>query len=109
MAERTITKTKNLLFKLLKEKNLTIDKIVVFGSRANDTAKIDSDIDIAIISKEFRNRSIYKRVVMARGIHSAVIEKINKPIDLLFYSDTEWNGSSLMVDIAKNNGIIFTN
>jgi predicted nucleotidyltransferase len=108
MAKNEVIRTKDLLFSLLRERNISVDKIVVFGSYARNTAKADSDIDIIIVSKDFRGKGIFKKVALSRGMHSDLVRKINMPVDLMYYSDTEWkNNSSLMIATAKHEGLVF--
>ena len=38
-----------------------IDKAILFGSRATGKNKKDSDIDLILISKDFKNKKSYKR------------------------------------------------
>lgn len=39
-------------------KEISIDKVIIFGSYAKNTYNEDSDIDIAIFSKDFKTTSI---------------------------------------------------
>ena len=41
------------LFQLLKKENITADLIILFGSQATGNARVDSDIDIAVISRDY--------------------------------------------------------
>lgn len=108
MGQKEIIKTKNILFKLFQNKNISVDKIVIYGSYASGDATIDSDIDVMVVSKDFRGKDIFQKVAMVRGIHRDIIKQINKPVDLLYYSDEEWKKSgSIIVNIAKNKGIVF--
>jgi len=40
---------------------IKIEKIILFGSRANGTSKLDSDVDIIIVSNNFKNEKSFKR------------------------------------------------
>ena len=109
MGKKEIIRAKNILFELLRGKKIRVGKIVIFGSRARNEAKTESDIDVMVISKDFRGKGIFEKVAMTRGIHSGIVERINKPVDLLFYSDKEWeNGTSLIINTAKHEGMIFS-
>jgi predicted nucleotidyltransferase len=78
---------------------------IIFGSYAKGTQREDSDIDIIIVSRDFRNKSIFERVELTTGIGRELVKKVEKPFDLLFYSDDEWNGGySLMINSAKEEG-----
>ena len=49
-----------IIIKYIQElsKEISIDKVIIFGSYAKNTYNEDSDIDIAIFSKDFKNTSI---------------------------------------------------
>jgi predicted nucleotidyltransferase len=107
MPETKIIKSeiRNILKELLQEKGINVQKIIIFGSYAKGTQREDSDIDVIIVSKDFKDKSIFERVEQTTGIGRELVRKIKKPFDLLFYSDDEWNGSrSLMINMAKKSG-----
>jgi len=43
------------------KKIINVDRFILFGSRANKTAKKESDIDLLIISKDFEGIKFFKR------------------------------------------------
>ncbi len=49
-----------IIIKYIQElsKEISIDKVIIFGSYAKNNYNEDSDIDIAIFSKDFKNSSI---------------------------------------------------
>ena len=49
-----------IIIKYIQElsKEISIDKVIIFGSYAKNTYNEDSDIDIAIFSKDFKTTSI---------------------------------------------------
>lgn len=49
-----------IIIKYIQEisKEISIDKVIIFGSYAKNCYNEDSDIDIAIFSKDFKNTSI---------------------------------------------------
>jgi predicted nucleotidyltransferase len=107
MVKREIIKIKKILKTLLKERGIDVEKIVVFGSYAKSKEKEDSDIDIMIVSKDFRNKDIFQRVELTRGIHRKLIDEIMKPFDIMYYSDEEWvAGNSLIINAAKEEGVV---
>lgn len=105
MSKREIIKIKKVLLEILKEIGIQIDEIIIFGSYAEGTAKNDSDIDIIVISKDFRNKDIFERVQLTKDVHWKLVEKIMKPFDIMYYSDEEWDkSSSLIINAAKGKG-----
>jgi predicted nucleotidyltransferase len=91
---------------LLRERGIDPFKIVVFGSYARGTEREESDIDIVVVSKDFRNKSIFERVSLTTGIGRQMVHQFKKPIDLLFYSDKEWEeGNSIVLHAARQEGV----
>ena len=62
MSEKDAIKleTKGILERLLQDRGISIYKIVIFGSFVTDKFKKDSDIDVIVISTDFRNKSIFQ-------------------------------------------------
>jgi predicted nucleotidyltransferase len=107
MSETGIMKSEisNTLKQLLQKKGIDIQKIIIFGSYARGVQREDSDIDIIIVSRDFRDRSIFERAELTTGVGKELVKKMKKPFDLLFYSDDEWNrGYSLVINEAKEGG-----
>ncbi len=101
------TKLKNMLKTLLQDRGIKINKIILFGSIVQDKMESDSDIDIIIVSKDFRNKDIFERVKLATGIGRELVRQFKIPFDLLYYSDKEWAKKNfLIINEAKEKGEI---
>lgn len=68
-----------------------IKEIYVFGSYAYGTPTKDSDIDICIITEE---NNISKRELL-KTIRRAIIDVVNKPVDILVYSKDEFQDRTI--------------
>jgi predicted nucleotidyltransferase len=98
-------KIRSTLEKLLQEKGIDIGKIVIFGSLIRGDFKKDSDIDIIIVSKDFRDKSIFERVKLTTGIGRGLVSRLRMPFDLIYYSDEEWEKENfLIINEAKKKG-----
>lgn len=98
---------KNTLLNLIKKKDIKASKIVIFGSYAKDDLKQDSDIDIIIVSNDFKNKDLFERVFLMRGVHTELVKTFMRPFDLMYYSDEEWEkGYSPVINTAKEEGEI---
>ncbi len=87
----------------LDSRNISADKIVVFGSYARGDYNEDSDIDIAIISRDFENKDIFQKAEMLKGLKWLLVDKIMLPFDIIPISLTEWmESSSLTVEFIKS-------
>ena len=101
---RTLTET---LVSAFKSRKVNVEKVVLFGSQATGEATSDSDIDFIIVAPEFRNKSVFEKAQLATGIHRQLLKIIFEPIDLLYYSDIDWQeNNSLMIRAAKQDGKI---
>lgn len=91
----------------LEVRKIKVDKIVLFGSYIKGNYKKDSDIDIAIISRDFDGKDIFQKVVMLKGLKWYLVEKFSFPFDIIPVSLKEWQGSSsLMVDFIKEGEVL---
>jgi len=107
MAKKETIEIEKFLRESFQQRRITINKIVIFGSYARREERQDSDIDIIIVSKDFRDKDIFERVKLTNGIHRELVKKIMKPLDIMYYSDIEWNKSySLIINTAKQEGEI---
>ena len=105
MAERKIVKAVKILEKLFQKRGIEIYKIVVFGSYAKGKEKKESDLDIIVVSENFEGKDIFEKVKLVSGIHRELVEKIIMPVDIMYYSPTEWEkGSSLIINAAREEG-----
>lgn len=96
---------RNTLCELLKGKGISVHKIIIFGSFIRGDFKEESDIDIIIVSSDFRNKGIFERVKLSAGIGRELVKRFKKPFDLIYYSDEEWEGKSfLIINEAKQYG-----
>ena len=74
-----------------KKKN-QIEKMFLFGSRASGKVHKWSDIDLVVVSKKFRGKSILKR---SPQLH--IKWDLGYPVDFLCYTPEEFN------KLKKNN------
>ena len=94
MAEKTVLNVVRFLEKCLEENGLNISKIVVFGSRANGLAREDSDIDMVIVSEDFRGKNILQRVKMTGQPEVLTIRKFRVPLDILTMTPEEFESET---------------
>lgn len=105
MFKEDVIKVREILKELLQQKGISIYKIIIFGSFVKGPQKEDSDIDLIVVSKDFRNKSIFEKVELTTGIGRELVKRTEKPFDILYYSDEEWeSGHSLIINTAKEEG-----
>lgn len=96
MAKNKVIRTVKFLEQCLKESGLTVSRIVLFGSHAKGNATKDSDIDIVILSDDFKGKNIFKRAQLTKEAEIKTIKKYLIPIDILTMTPDEWNNKKAM-------------
>ena len=105
MAKKKTVELERILLGLFRKRNISISRIVVFGSYAKGIETEDSDIDLIVVSRDFRNKDIFERVALTRGIHRELVREVMRPFDIMYYSDEEWEkGDSLIINAAQKEG-----
>lgn len=85
-------------------KDLKIDKIIFFGSRANGTATTESDIDLIIVSKDFGKLNFIERTAKMYDYW-----QLDMPVDFLCFTPIEFEKLRKRVSIvseALKEGIV---
>lgn len=77
-------------------KEIKIDKMIFFGSRATGKAKKYSDVDLVVISPEFKNKRFVKR-----SFQSYKKWDLDYPVDILCYLPEEFKRMSKKETIVK--------
>jgi predicted nucleotidyltransferase len=95
-------------YRCLKEKGIKVSKIVVFGSQARGTATEESDIDIVVISEEFKRKNIFRRANLTKDAEIRTIKKFMVPLDIISMTPEEYeNRTSLAAEYAHEGEIVF--
>ncbi len=97
MGEREIIIEKLKEFKKDLSRDVSVDKMVFFGSRARGDFKKESDIDLIIVSKDFENRNFLKRAV---GMHK--YWELDYPVDFICYSTNEFESLKKRISIVSH-------
>jgi len=108
MAENSIiNESIRYLKSLLSEKNYPIERIILFGSYAKGNPNYDSDIDFIVVSSVFRGKNYFEKFDLTKNIKSQLVKKFDKPYDILYYSDIEWENSlAVPINEAKKYGLV---
>ena len=105
MAKAPIIAASSLLKDTFRKRKLRLNKLVLFGSYARRRFRKDSDIDLIVVSRDFRKRSYNQRIKIMEGINRMLVNALDKPVDLFYFSDEEWRrGHSLIIEEAKTSG-----
>jgi len=103
-------KLKKTIIDYLSQRNIKLNRLVLFGSYAAGKNTEESDVDIIIVSEDFRNRNYSERIINSLGINRVLVKSLDLPIDVIYYSDEEWeNSETLLIREAKQYGMTIYN
>jgi len=89
--------------KALESAGIRPDKLILFGSFATGGYREGSDIDIVVISQDFRDKNYWERI----DVLASAIYQIFEPIEAVAMTPDEWEaGESLIVDYAKDGEVV---
>jgi predicted nucleotidyltransferase len=107
VAKGKVVKVVEFMARELRGRGLTISKIILFGSQARGKATAESDIDIVIVSEDFRGKDIFERVELIKGAEVATIKKFVVPVDILLLTPEELESqSSLIAGYARAGEVL---
>ncbi len=66
MAKREAVKTIRKFIKALKQEGIPVDRVILYGSYAKGKTRPDSDIDVAVISKNFGKDRVEEGMTLFR-------------------------------------------
>tara|TARA_Y100000310_G_scaffold345413_1_gene464718 strand:+ start:26698 stop:27015 length:318 start_codon:yes stop_codon:yes gene_type:complete len=78
------------------EKDFKIKKLILFGSRATGKAKKDSDIDLIIVSDDFKGMGFFERTSRMYKYWPFEI-----PVDFLCYTKKEFDKLKTRISVVK--------
>jgi len=108
LVQKTVKTAIKFLRQCLQQKGLQVEKIILFGSHARGVPSEESDIDIVIISKDFKNKDIFQRVNLTMEAEVETIKKFMIPFDIITMTPEELESkTSLITDYARKGKILY--
>lgn len=95
MDKGTIKDIIHFLRELLIKDGLHVDSIALFGSALTGDMHEDSDIDLIIISSDFKDKDLFERSQMTLKPEIATFKKFKVSMDILNLSPEEYEDSKL--------------
>lgn len=80
-----IKNIKDRYIRELKEMGISVEKVVLFGSYAKGHPREDSDIDLLVVSKDFRDKNLRERLELLGLAAGRVFE----PVEAIGYTKEE--------------------
>lgn len=75
-----------------------VEKLILFGSQAAEDAKMDSDIDLIVVSRKIKDK-----LTFLSGLYHEwhLNQKIDYPVDFLCFTPEEFEKKSKQVTIVR--------
>jgi len=83
-------------FKTKISKDMPIQKLILFGSRATGKAREDSDVDLIVVSKNFKKLNFIRRAAKMYDYWDSKL-----PVDFLCYTPEEFEKLRKQVSIVS--------
>lgn len=100
MAKKSLIKIIKRFASALIEEGITVDKIILYGSHARAKARPDSDIDVAVVSRDFGKDRTEEGMLLFRIAGEIDVRLEPVPISLNSYKNDTW--IPLIYEIRKN-------
>jgi len=103
MVDTTVIKAVKYFEEILREKGLNISHLIIFGSSSTGSATTGSDIDLAVISDDFKGKDLITRVLLTKDAELKTIRKFRVPLDIITLTPEEFDAvdSVLLKNIRK--------
>jgi predicted nucleotidyltransferase len=110
--DRKKNNIKKIITEYLKHfpKNIKVEKILLFGSYAKENYNEDSDIDLIVISSDFKNMNFLERLEMLSSFRKSKLTQ-SVAMDIIGYTPEEFKNISkesiIMRKAIKEGKIVY--
>ena len=103
MVDTTVIKAVKYFEEILREKGLNLSRLIIFGSSSTGSATTGNDIDLAVISDDFKDKDLITRVLLTKDAELNTIRKFRVPLDIITLTPEEFDAvdSVLLKNIRK--------
>jgi len=95
MDQTTINEIVKFLKESLIQSGIKVESIALFGSALSGDMQGDSDIDLIVISTDFRDKDIFERSKLTMAPEIKTFKKFKVPMDILNMSPEEYRNMKL--------------
>jgi predicted nucleotidyltransferase len=97
VAKKRVLEAVAYLAQCLREAGIDVARVILFGSHARGEAGEESDIDVAVVSEDFRGTDIFGRADVIGQAHWRVVSKYHIPMDIVALTPEELDSSAAPV------------
>lgn len=91
--------------KAIEARGINVNRLILYGSYARGDYREGSDIDLILISEDFKNHDYWSRI----DLLSAAIYDVFEPLEVVGFTPEEWdNQISPLYDYAKQGEIVYS-
>jgi predicted nucleotidyltransferase len=84
-----------------------VSKLILFGSHGRGEAGDESDVDVLVISQDFRGKDIFQRAEMICESERETIRRFHIPLDVILMTPEEFDsGESLIAEAARTGNVL---
>jgi len=100
VVEKSVIESINKFVDILRKEGIHIDKVILYGSHYRGHPREESDIDVAIVSRDFGKDSVEEGIKLFR-LASAIDPRLEPlPVSLKSYKQDTW--IPLIYEIREN-------
>jgi predicted nucleotidyltransferase len=108
MDKNAVAAVMAFLSSALQKAGLRVEKLVLFGSQAKDCAREDSDLDVIVVSPDFRDKDIFQRVELTADVDRDTVRKFVVPVDLILMTPEEYESQTSPIAVcARESGAVY--
>lgn len=103
MGKKDVIEILKKFCKVLEEKKVHVERLILFGSWSKGTQQEGSDIDVIVVSRDFQGKDPWSRIKMIGG----AVYKVFEPIQATGVTPEEWNSRAMTIcELAKDGEVV---
>ncbi len=106
MVDAKVLEAVNFFSAVARKNGIHINDLIVFGSSVRGTTSPHSDIDIAIISRDFAEKDIFERALLTKDAEIQTVRKFRVALDILTLTPEEFQDPASILAGAIRKGLV---
>ena len=106
MVDTKVLEAVNFFSAIARKTGIHINDLILFGSSGLGTATPGSDIDIAIVSRDFTGKDIFERALLTKDAEIQTVRKFRVALDVLTLTPEEYRDPASLIAGTIRKGIV---